>query len=75
MKTYSCHICKNKLSIILDLNKQPLVNSIFIKKNFVYNSFRYKNHFFKLEIRMKNSQSFKTFRKSRFLKFFFLILY
>ena len=49
MKIYSGHIYKNKLSIILDLNKQPLVNSIFIKKNFVYNSIRYKNHFFKIK--------------------------
>ena len=32
MKIYSCHICKNKLSIILDLNKQPPANSIFKKK-------------------------------------------
>jgi hypothetical protein len=32
MKTYNCHICKDKLSKILDLNKQPPANSIFKKK-------------------------------------------
>ena len=32
MKTYNCHICKKKLSKILDLNNQPPANSIFKKK-------------------------------------------
>lgn len=32
MKNYNCHICKNQLSKILDLNRQPPANSIFKKK-------------------------------------------
>ena len=32
MKNYTCQICKEKLSKILDLNKQPPANSIYKKK-------------------------------------------
>ena len=32
MKNYNCHICENILDIILDLNKQPPANSLYIKK-------------------------------------------
>ncbi len=32
MKIYNCQVCKNKISKILDLNKQPPANSIYKKK-------------------------------------------
>tara|TARA_B110000971_G_scaffold221051_1_gene266647 strand:+ start:1118 stop:2311 length:1194 start_codon:yes stop_codon:yes gene_type:complete len=32
MKIYNCHICKKKLTKILDLNRQPPANSIYKKK-------------------------------------------